>query len=210
MAIKKFMQLCTGAVFGSMLLATPAVLAQTKLQDYVVDEAHTKVGFEIAHLVVSTVEGSFKKFDGTIKFDQKAFESGATDSFTLEANVDVATIDTGIKKRDDHLKSKDFFDAKKWPKMKFKSTKVESISGKKFKVSGDLTIRDKTKPVTFDMEFKGAVKAYDKNRVVFKGTTEINRKDFGLMWNDAVEVGPVVGDQVTINLVTEAILKKDM
>ena len=180
----------------------------TAVEDYVIDGAHSKVGFEVSHLVVSSVEGSFKKFEGTfavsdtLSKDAKGYKAAVT--------VDTDTVDTGIEKRDGHLKSADFFDAKTFPKMTFVSTSVEVAGDKKLKLKGDLTIKNKTKPVVFDVVYKGTVNAYDKKRAAFKATTDISRKDFGLTWNDVVEAGPVVGDTVTIALTIEGIRKADM
>lgn len=188
--------------------AAPAADAG-KAEEYVVDVAHSKVGFEVSHLVISTVDGSFDKFEGTYTTPDKVTKDNVG-QMKLTATADASSIDTGIQKRDDHLRSADFFDAKKFPTLKFVSTGVEFETEKKLKLKGDLTIKDKTKPVVFDLVYKGTVSAYDKKRTAFKATTEINRKEFGLGWNDVVEAGPVVGDTVTIELVVEGIRKSDM
>lgn len=165
---------------------------------YNLDPMHSKVGFEVPHLVISSVEGKFKTFSGVLTIDDK-FEKSK-----LEAEVDVGSIDTSVKDRDDHLKSPDFFDVAKTPKMTFKST---AISGKpeKFKMTGDLTIKGITKKVVFDGIYKGtAADAYGNTKAAFAASTKINRKDFGLTWSKAVEVGPVVGDEITIDLKIQA------
>ncbi len=169
---------------------------------YVIDPEHTSIGFEVPHLVISTVEGRFKKFSGQFSFDEK--------SLKVEAEVDTASIETGNDKRDQHLRSTDFFDSKKHPKMTFRSTDLEQSRPREWRLKGLLTIRGKTLPVVFDLEYKGKAVAYEKQRVAFKAQTAINRKDFGLTWNDAVEAGPVVGDQVTIHLVVQGIRKADL
>ena len=165
---------------------------------YKVDPMHSKVGFEIPHLVISSVEGVFKTFSGTLKIGEK-FEKSS-----LEASVDIGSIDTSVADRDTHLKSADFFDAAKYPKMTFKSTSITGTPGS-FKMIGDLTIKDKTKKVTFDSNYKGSVKdAYGNLKAVFTATTKISRKEFGLTWSKMVEAGPVVGDEVTLSLKIQA------
>lgn len=161
---------------------------------YSLDASHSKVGFEIPHLVISTVEGRFGSFTGEFEMGEKVSSSKVT------ASVDISSIDTANADRDAHLKSADFFDAAKHPKMTFVS---KSISGsfESFKMTGDLTIKGKTKSVIFDGKFLGNVNdAYGNTKAAFTATAKINRKDFGLTWSKAVEVGPVVGDEVTITL----------
>ncbi len=177
-----------------------------KLETWVVDKAHTKVGFEIAHLVISSVEGKFTDFSGKIQFDPKNLKSN---KFSFSADVNVSSIDTENKKRDKHLRSKDFFNVKKYPKMTFKSKSL-TVKGKKLTIVGDLTIAGKTKKVTFKGKYLGSVEAYEVRRIALKASTEISRKDFGLTWNDFVEAGPAVGDEVTIDLKIEAKSKKDL
>lgn len=187
----------------SLALST-TTLAASKLEagKYNIDPMHSNVGFEIPHLVISSVEGKFKTFGGSVNIDEKF------DKSKLEAEVDISSIDTAVADRDNHLKSPDFFDAAKYPKMTFKST---GVSGKAeaFKMTGDLTIKGKTKKVTFDTVYLGTVTdGYGNQKAAFKGTTKINRKDFGLTWNNLVEAGPVVGDEVTIELKIQAAKEK--
>ncbi len=189
--------------------AAPAKVDDTKVEDYILDAAHCKIGFEVPHLVVSSVEGRFKTFEGSFSMSDKLTKDNAK-NYKASVMVDTASIDTGIDKRDNHLKSADFFDATKFPKLKFVSTSADVDGEKKLKLRGDLTIKDKTKPIVFDVAYKGTVNANDKKRSAFKATAEISRKDFGLMWNDVVEAGPVVGDAVTITLNIEGIRKSDM
>ncbi len=177
------------------MAAAPAKLEVGK---YNIDPAHSTVGFEIPHLVISTVEGKFKTFSGTVNVASPFTKS------TLEAEADINSIDTAVADRDTHLKSPDFFDAAKYPKMTFKST---SITGneKSFKLIGDLTIKGTTKKVTFEGTYKGtAADAYGNTKAAFVATTKISRKEFGLTWSKVVEVGPVVGDEVTIELKIQA------
>lgn len=179
---------------AAFLVANSVFAAPPPAGSYDIDAAHSKVGFGIKHLMITTVEGRFKTFDGKIDIKDTFVQS------SVVANVDVKSVDTGIAKRDDHLKSADFFDAAKFGKMIFKSTAITGTP-EAFKMTGDLTLHGVTKPVTFDGKFGGAVVGMMKEqRVGFEATGKINRKDFGLNWNKAVEAGPVVGDEVTITL----------
>jgi len=165
---------------------------------YKIDPSHTKVGFEIPHLVISSVEGRFTTFDGELDLKEKFSESKVT------ATINIDSIDTANADRDNHLKSADFFDSGKYPKMTFKSKKIIGTS-EKFKLIGDLTIKDKTKEVTFQGQFQGTVKdAYGNTKAAFQASTEINRQDFGLTWNKLVEAGPAVGNEVKITLKVQA------
>ena len=182
------------------LLISASAMAQSKVEPgtYQIDPAHSKVGFEVPHLVISTVEGVFKSFDGKVEVNPDFTKS------KVEANVAINSIDTGVVKRDDHLKSADFFDAKNHEKMTFKSISLKGEPSN-FKMEGDLTIRGKTKRVVFDGKFLGAVTdGYGNRKLAFLATTKINRKEFGLGWNSMVEAGPVVGDEVTIQLKIQA------
>jgi polyisoprenoid-binding protein YceI len=167
---------------------------------YDIDGSHSRVGFSVRHMMVSNVRGEFKKFSGTAYIDEK---NPAASKISLEA--DVASIDTGEPKRDAHLKSPDFFDAAKFPKLTFASTSVaRAASG--YSVRGDLTIHGVTKPVTLDVEALSP-EMKDPWGGLRRGTharTKIDRKDFGLTWNKALETGgAVVGDEVTIDLDVE-------
>lgn len=182
----------------TLSLGFTAFAAKPEAGAYTVDPMHSSVNFEIPHLVISTVEGKFKTFKGTLTLNDK-FEKSA-----LQAEADVSSIDTSVTDRDNHLKSPDFFDAAKHPKMTFKSTSITGTP-ESFKLTGDLTIKGITKKVTFDGTYKGTVKdAYGNSKAAFTATAKISRKDFGLTWNKAVEAGPVVGDEVTITLKIQA------
>lgn len=165
---------------------------------YQIDAAHSKVGFEIPHLVISTVEGKFTKFDGTLELAEKFDQS------KVNMTVDMTSIDTAQPKRDEHLKSPDFFDIAKHPTMKFESL---SLKGKpeSFKLTGNLTIKGVTKKVDFDAKYLGTVvDGYGNQKAAFTAKAKISRKEFGLTWNNVVEAGPVVGDQVTLDLRLQA------
>lgn len=165
---------------------------------YAFDTSHSTVGFSVKHMVVSDVKGSFQKFTGELFLDEK--DPSKT---TLTVEVDTSTIDTRNAERDAHLKSPDFFDSNKFPKMSFKSTKVER-SGAGYEVTGDLTIKGVTKAVVLDVdavapEIKDTSSGGLHRRA--HATTKINRQDFGMKWNKATEMGgAVIGDEVSIDL----------
>ena len=177
----------------------PASKTNPKIEagKYSLDAAHTKVGFEIDHLVISSVEGRFDKFSGAIDMDKKIDET------KFDTTIDVNSISTGNVDRDTHLKSPDFFDAAKYPTITFKSKKVSGTADN-LKISGDLTIKGVTKPVVLEGKYTGVVNdPFGFTRVAFNASTKISRKDFGLTWSKTVEAGPVVGDEVTISLKIE-------
>jgi polyisoprenoid-binding protein YceI len=181
----------------TLLLATAAWA-----QDWEVDSAHSAAQFSVRHLMVSTVRGHFGKLTGTVRYDPA--KPAAT---SLQAEVDVSTIDTRVEKRDAHLKSPDFFDVEKYPTITFKSTKVEPAGEGALKVTGDMTMKGVTKPVVFNVE---GLTPPMKDRAGFRmgatATAKINRQDFGMTWNRAIEAGGVsVGNEVTITIDVELI-----
>lgn len=170
---------------------------------YDIDPMHSKAGFEIPHLVISSVEGKFKTYEGKINLNKDFSKS------SFEATLEAKSIDTGVEQRDEHLRSADFFNTAEFPQIKFKSTKIEGKPGK-FKLIGDLTIRGVTKRVVLDSKYLGSVvDGYGNQKVAIDAKTVISRKDFGLTWNSLVEAGPVVGDKVTIELKIQAALPKE-
>lgn len=162
-----------------------------------IDAAHTNVRFTVTHLVISEVDGNFKTFDGKIISKGNDFNDAS-----VEFRVDVNSINTDNDGRDKHLKSDDFFNAEKFPTMNFKSTSFKKVDDKKYVLTGNLTIRDVTKPVTFDVVHSGVTKdPYGNTKAGFKATSSINRKDYKLMWSVATESGGlVVGDDVSITI----------
>ena len=154
---------------------------------WTVDRSHSNVKFTITHLVVSEVDGSFKMFDGSME-NAKGDLSDAKINFT----VDVNSIDTDNEKRDGHLKGDDFFNAEKFPTMKFASTSMKSVGDNKYKLLGNLTIRDVTKPVEFDVTYGGTVAAMGTTKLGFKAKTTINRFDYNLKWDKTTESGGLV------------------
>ena len=173
----------------------PALQAATKWK---VDKGHSNVKFTVTHMVVSDVEGSFKNFEGTVEHSKPDF-SDAKVNFT----VDVTSVDTDNERRDNHLKSDDFFNAEKFPQMKFESTSFEPAGGKNYKLKGNLTIRDITKPVVFDVTHGGVVTNGKNTKAGFKAKTTINRFDYNLKWDRATEAGSLVVDKevgIQVNL----------
>ncbi len=167
------------------------------------DKQHAEVAFSVKHMMIATVKGKFKDFDATIELDPNAIEKAK-----VEATVDVASIDTHEAQRDTHLKSADFFDVEKHPKMTFKSTKV-SRNGEDLEVQGDLTVRGTTHPVVFKGSLEGPAKdPWGGERLGFALHGEVEREAFGLVWNVALETGGVlVGKKVKITLEGELISK---
>jgi len=171
--------------------------------EYKLDNSHTAVGFSVKHLMITNVKGEFKNYDAKFDFD------AATKNFkSFSANVDTASIDTGIEKRDAHLKSDDFFSSEKFPKMTFVMKSYE-IDGDEGKMKGDLTIRGITKPVVLEVDDLATIKDFDgNNRIGFSLEGKINRMDYDLKWNKVLETGGVaVGEEVKIIVDVEAVEK---
>ena len=171
---------------------------------YSIDPAHTTAEFVVRHLMISKVRGRFTSLTGTIQVPE-----GTGVPTSVDVTIDAASVDTHEEQRDGHLRSADFLDAEKFPKITFKSTGVDG-TGDAFKVSGDLTIRGVTRPVVLDTTFEGrGSDPWGNERVGYEAHTKINRKDYGLAWNQALEAGGVVvGDEVKIELNVEAIAQK--
>jgi polyisoprenoid-binding protein YceI len=167
------------------------------------DPTHSSAEFKVKHLMISNVKGHFSKLSGTLTLD----EADVTKSH-IEATLDATSLETRDAQRDGHLKSADFFDVEKFPKLSFKSTSIQVAGVGELAVEGDLTIRDVTGPVVFSVE--GPTPAtkdpWGNLRVAITATTKISRKEFGLTWNAALETGGfMVGDEVTITLDVEFI-----
>ncbi len=184
-----------------LLLMSMATFAELPVGEYTIDTAHTKIGFEVTHLVISSVEGRFNKFDGVLTLDKKLSNS------KVVANVEMNSVDTTDADRDRHLKSADFFNAEKFPKMTFISTEFSGDPAK-LKIKGKLTIRGVSKDVVFDAKLSNEITdPWGKKRVAISGSTKISRKAFGMVWGKMMEAGPVVGDEVTISIKAETIKK---
>lgn len=170
-------------------------MATETLTKWVLDPMHSEVQFKVKHLVISTVTGSFKKFEGELETNNADF-TGADISFSL----DVESVDTNQTMRDDHLKSAEFFDAAQYPKITFKSTSFTKEDDDQYKLVGDLTIKDVTKSVTLNVEHGGtAGDFYGNTKAGFEITGKINRRDFGLVWSGVTDTGSVVlGDDIKL------------
>jgi polyisoprenoid-binding protein YceI len=172
-----------------LLLVAGSAMAQTTWN---IDKSHSKVGFSIAHMGVSEVEGNFKDFDGSVVSKAEDF-NGAEITFTAKAS----SIDTDNEKRDGHLKSGDFFEAEKFPDISFKGKLVKD--GGKYKLKGDLTLKGVTKPAEFDVTYGGSVNTGRGMKAGFKLNGQINRQDYGLTWSNKLASGElVVGDKVDV------------
>jgi polyisoprenoid-binding protein YceI len=182
------------AVISLFLIGTLQLNGET----LAIDKGHSEVGFSIKHLMISNVKGKFTDYDADLEYDLKSKQ------FTkFDAYVSATSIDTGIEKRDNHLRSPDFFEVAKFPKLTFKMSKYEDGA-----LHGDLTIHGITKQVSFVLENNGTIKDLQGNtRVGFTLEAKINRKDFGLTWNKALELGGVmVGDTVKITIELETVV----
>ncbi|AXI08919.1 hypothetical protein CUC15_08315 [Oceanobacillus zhaokaii] len=168
---------------------------------WTVDTVHSEIGFSVKHMMISKAKGVFEKFDAVIEADVEDLSDAK-----IEVNIDPASINTRNEDRDNHLRSADFFDVENNPNLTFVATDIKKKSGSDYDVTGDLTIRGVTKPATFDVTFEGQSKDPMGGDTVagFSGKTNISRKEFGLVWNAAVETGGVlVGDEVTIHIELE-------
>jgi len=166
-----------------------------------IDATHSTIGFSIRHMVFSKVRGRFLKYTGAIQLDDDLAKSW------VEVTIDAASIDTGTAQRDTHLRSADFFDAERFPELRFRSTRVDDLGGDRLRVTGDLTIRDVAREVVLDVEPAGrGMDPWGNERIGFVAKTSLDRKDFGLKWNQVLEAGgALVGDRVDIELDIQAV-----
>ena len=169
---------------------------KTQETKWIIDPTHSKVGFKVKHLMISNVQGNFKEFDGAVATEGDNF-STAQISFSLNS----ASIDTEMTDRDAHLKSPDFFDAEKYPTINFSGKELKDLGDDLYELTGDLMIKDVTKPVTLSVEYGGIMAdPWGNVKAGFSITGKINRKSFGLNWNAALEAGGVlVGEDVKIS-----------
>ncbi len=170
--------------------------------DYDLDVAHSRIGFVARHAMVTKVRGSFNDFEGSGYFDASSPEKSH-----VEVTIKAASIDTRNADRDAHLRGNDFFDMEKYPEIRFVSTKVEEVDPTTYRVTGDLTIKGVTKAVSIDFEYTGsAVDPFQNHRVGFEGTVTVNRKDWGINWNAALEAGGVlVSEKVVLEFEVAAV-----
>jgi len=175
-------------------IATP----QTAVTTWNIDPVHSVAEFKVKHMMISNIKGQFTGVSGMLSLDEADLMNSS-----VETSIEAASIDTREAQRDTHLKSADFFDVEKFPRLSFKSTRVRHKGDGELAVSGDLTIHGVTRPVVFAVEgpTPAAKDPWGNTRMGLSATTKINRKDFGLMWNAALETGGIlVGDEVTITL----------
>jgi polyisoprenoid-binding protein YceI len=186
--------------------ATTTTVPSTLTGDYTIDPTHSRIGFVARHAMVTKVRGSFNEFAGTGFLD---VENPANSR--VELTIQAASIDTRNADRDAHLRSNDFFDMDTYPEIRFVSTATDNVDADHFQVTGDLTIKGVTKAVTVDFEYSGAaVDPYGNQRIGFEGSTTINRKDWGVNWNTALEAGGVlVGEKVVLEFEVSAIRTPD-
>lgn len=167
--------------------ASTAAAAPLAPGDYTIDPSHTQVGFVARHLMVTKVRGSFEKVDASVRVGK------TLDLSSLEVSIDVASVQTRDEKRDAHLRSADFFDVEHFPRMTFRSTRIEPVAENRYSVTGDLTIRDQTHPVTLAVDYLGREKTpWGTQAAVVSASAEIDREAWGLTWNVALESGGVL------------------
>ncbi len=189
--LKTFLQvLCLAALLPAVAAAQPAV--------YKVDADHSGVSFSIRHFV-SNVSGRFRDFDGVIKYD-KANPAASSVEFTVKA----ASIDTSNNDRDEHLRSKDFFEVQKFPTLTFTSTQVVAKDVTTLDVTGNLILHGVTRTITFPVSLLGTVKTPRGEKAGFETAFKIDRKEYGILWNNVLDSGPVLGDEVKITIEIEA------
>ena len=183
-------------------MSTTTAPAPTATGTYAIDPTHSRIGFSARHAMVTKVRGSFNEFEGTGHFDVE----DPTKS-SLQLTIQAASIDTRNADRDGHLKSNDFFDMEAYPEITFASTAVELVDPVTFRVTGDLTVKGITKPVSVDLEYTGTAQdPFGNTRIGLEGSTVVNRKDFGVSWNAALETGGVlVSEKVALEFEVSAI-----
>jgi polyisoprenoid-binding protein YceI len=188
-----------------MTTTATSVTRETLTGDYTLDLAHTRIGFSARHAMVTKVRGQFNEFTGSVFLDAETPENSK-----VEITIKAASVDTRNADRDAHLRSNDFFAMEEYPEITFRSTRVEQASENEYYVTGDLTIRGTTKPVTVNFQLNGsAIDPWGNFRVGFEGQTTINRKDWGVSFNAAMEAGGVlVSEKVNLEFEVEAVKVK--
>lgn len=173
----------------------------TTTTEWNIDAAHSGVGFSVRHMF-SKVRGRFAKFSGTVTLDEADMTRSSAD-----VTIDAASIDTGTSQRDGHLRSADFFDVEKYPELRFRSTRIERLGDARYRVIGELALHGVTREVALEAEYGGRAKdPWGNERIGFTAKTTIDRNDFGLRWNQALEIGGVlVGDRVDIELEVQGV-----
>ena len=186
---------------GLLVLAAGAPIPGAQAADYVIDASHSSVSFKVRHMMVSKVSGTFDSFSGSATFVE-----GDPGSWSVEAVIDMASVNTNDEKRDDHLRNPDFFDVETHPEMTFRSTGVEA-DGDDYVLKGELTLMGVTKPVELELEFNGEIAdPWGNQRAGFSAEGKLDRRDFGIVWNKSMDKGGiVVGNEVSIDLEMELI-----
>jgi polyisoprenoid-binding protein YceI len=171
-------------------------------QTWQIDSSHSGIHFSVRHLVIAKVRGQFSRWTGAVELPEGELAQGS-----VAVTIDASSIDTGVADRDAHLRSADFFDVATYPELTFKSRRVEALGGARLKVIGDLTLHGATREVVLDVETTGQTKdPWGNVRIGFAARTSLDRKDFGLTWNQALETGGVlVGERVDIEIEIEAV-----
>ena len=171
-----------------------------------IDTTHSGIDFSVRHMVFAKVRGRFTSWTGSVRLTPQDLTRS-----NVEVEIDASSIDTGVADRDNHLRSKDFLDVERFPKLRFESTRVERIDAQRYRVAGRLTIRDVTRDVTLDVEYNGQAKdPWGNQRVAFSATTSLDRSDFGLEWNQLLETGGLlVGERIDIELDVQAVEAAD-
>jgi polyisoprenoid-binding protein YceI len=172
------------------------------LERWEIDSSHSGIHFSVRHMVVSKVRGQFARWSGTV-----LAEDGDLGRGSVRVLIDPSSIDTGVADRDAHLKSPDFFDVAQFPEITFTSTRLEQLSAERFKLTGDLSLRGVTREVALEVEYSGRAKdPWGNERAGFAAKTSLNRKDFGLTWNQVLEAGGLlVGERIDIEIELEAV-----
>lgn len=170
------------------------------MKKWTVDTAHSEIGFSVKHMMISKVKGSFGSYDATVEANEEDLQGAL-----IDFKIDVASISTNNTDRDNHLRSADFFDAEQFPHITFKANEIVKKDDE-YELNGDLTIKGITRPATFEVEYGGkGTNPWGVEVVAFSGEGKVNRKDFGLTWNQALETGGVmVGEDIKISLELEA------
>lgn len=178
---------------------------QVGVRQWSIDGSHSEVGFSVRHMMISTVRGNFTSFSGTAEFDPQNIEEGS-----ITVQIDASSIDTRDENRDGHLRSADFLDVETFPALTFTSTSVQSRGNGEYDVHGDLTVRDVTRPVTLKTSFTDVIAdPFGGTRIGVSAKTEIDRKEFALTWNQAMEAGGVlVGENVGITIDAQLVVNE--
>ncbi len=193
------------ALTSMIAMSYVGMAASAQAGEWTIDPSHSTAQFSVRHMMVTDVKGTFEKVSGTVNLDEKDLTKSS-----VEVTIDTSSINTRDAKRDEHLKSPDFFDAAKHPKITFKSTSIKKVGKGTYKVAGDLTMRGVTKPITLDVIGPSAAvkNPWGTNVRGVSAMGKVNRKDFGLNWNKALEAGGVlVGDEVKLQIDAELLEK---